>query len=65
MKVLKTDELITMIDIPAWNQVSFYHAINHKGNWLGTFLDKFGWTKKNLLERDLNLRPPDWRAVFR
>ena len=22
----------------------------------------FGWTKKNLLERDLNLRPPDWRA---
>ena len=25
-------------------------------------LDKFGWTKKNWLERDLNLRPPDWRA---
>ena len=22
----------------------------------------FGWTKKNLLERDLNLQPPDWRA---
>ena len=22
----------------------------------------FGWTKTNLLERDLNLRPPDWRA---
>ena len=22
----------------------------------------FGWTKKNLLERDSNLRPPDWRA---
>ena len=22
----------------------------------------FGWTKKNLPERDLNLRPPDWRA---
>ena len=22
----------------------------------------FGWTKKNWLERDLNLRPPDWRA---
>ena len=22
----------------------------------------FGWTMKNLLERDLNLRPPDWRA---
>ena len=22
----------------------------------------FVWTKKNLLERDLNLRPPDWRA---
>ena len=21
-----------------------------------------GWTKKNWLERDLNLRPPDWRA---
>ena len=39
-----------------------YHVINHKGNWLGTFLDKFGWTKKNLLDRDLNLRPPDWRA---
>ena len=26
------------------------------------YLFKFGWTKKNLLERDLNLRPPDWRA---
>ena len=25
-------------------------------------LDKFGWTKKKWLERDLNLRPPDWRA---
>ena len=23
---------------------------------------KFGWTKKDLRERDLNLRPPDWRA---
>ena len=23
---------------------------------------EFGWTKKNLLERDSNLRPPDWRA---
>ena len=22
----------------------------------------FGWTKKNVRERDLNLRPPDWRA---
>ena len=22
----------------------------------------FGWTKENWLERDLNLRPPDWRA---
>ena len=22
----------------------------------------FGWTKKNVLEQDLNLRPPDWRA---
>ena len=22
----------------------------------------YGWTKKNWLERDLNLRPPDWRA---
>ena len=22
----------------------------------------FGWTKKKLLERDLNLRPPDWHA---
>ena len=39
-----------------------HHAINHKGNWLGTSLDKFGWIKKNWLERDLNLRPPDWRA---
>ena len=38
------------------------HIMNHKGNWLGTFLDKFWWTKKNLRERDLNLRPPDWRA---
>ena len=26
------------------------------------FLINFGWTKKNLLEQDLNLRPPDWRA---
>ena len=26
-------------------------------------LDKFGWTKKNLLERDLNLRPPDLQEV--
>ena len=25
-------------------------------------LKHFGWTKTNLLERDLNLRPPDWRA---
>ena len=25
-------------------------------------VDEFGWTKKKLLERDLNLRPPDWRA---
>ena len=40
----------------------FNHLINHKGNWLGTSLDKFGWTKINLLERDLNLRPSDWRA---
>ena len=38
-------------------------VMNHKGNWLGTFLKiNFGWTKKNLVERDLNLRPPDWRA---
>ena len=39
--------------------------MNHKGNWLGTYIFlkiNFGWTKKNLLERDLNLRPPDWRA---
>ena len=26
------------------------------------YLNKFGWTKKNWLERDLNLQPPDWRA---
>ena len=26
------------------------------------FKINFGWTKKNLLERDLNLRPRDWRA---
>ena len=48
-----------------WRDMTFfykYHAINHKGNWLGKFLDKFGWTKKNWLERDLNLRPPDWRV---
>ena len=32
-----------------------------KTDWV-QILDKFGWTKKNLLERDLNLRPPDWRA---
>ena len=37
--------------------------MNHKGNWLGTFLDKFWMNKyKNLLEQDLKLRPPDWRA---
>ena len=40
-----------------------YHVINHKGNWLGTFLDTFLMNKQKLLERDLNLRPPDWRAV--
>ena len=28
---------------------------------IGIYLS-FGWTKTNLLERDLNLRPPDWRA---
>ena len=40
-----------------------YHVINHKRNWLGnTFLDKFGWTRKDLLERNFNLRLPDWRA---
>ena len=39
-----------------------FHAINHKGNWLGTFLDKFGWTRNIFSERDLNPRPPDWRA---
>ena len=44
-----------------WLKIDF-HVINHTGNWLGTFLDKFGWTKKNWLERDLNLRPPDWSA---
>ena len=38
-------------------------AINHKGNWLGTFLDKFGWTKKNLLERDLNLYQLSYLAL--
>ena len=26
------------------------------------YVHTFGWTKKNLLERGLNLRPPDWRA---
>ena len=26
------------------------------------FLKSFWWTKTNLLERDLNLRPPAWRA---
>ena len=26
------------------------------------FFIKFGWTKTNLLERDLNLRPLDWRT---
>ena len=41
-----------------------YHAINHKGNYLGTLLDKFGWTKTNLRERDLNLRPTDWRGLY-
>ena len=29
---------------------------------LTKFKHKFGWTKNNLLEQDLNLRPPDWRA---
>ena len=29
---------------------------------LTPLLVKFGWTKKNLLEPDVNLRPPDWRA---
>ena len=27
------------------------------------FWINFGWTKKNWLERDMNLRPPHWRAV--
>ena len=36
------------------------HVINHEGNCLGTFLDTFWINKRNILERDLNLRLPDW-----
>ena len=43
------------------NHIHKYHVMNHKGNRLGTFLDKF-WMNKEKFERDLNLRPPDWRA---
>ena len=39
-----------------------YHVITTRNTDWVQILDKFGWTKKNLLERDLNLRPPDWRA---
>ena len=38
-----------------------YHVINHKGNWVHFLKVNFGWTMPNLLERDLNLWPPDWR----
>ena len=45
-----------------------YRVINHKGNWLGTFLDTF-WVNKEKFtraERDLNLRPfglTCWRST--
>ena len=46
--------------LPFWEfDIIIIIIIIIKGNWLGAFLDKFGWTKKNLLEQDLNLRPPD------
>ena len=31
-------------------------------NETATWIKNFGWAKKNLRERDLNLRPPDWCA---
>ncbi len=37
-------------------------VINYKGNWLGKIEIKLGWTKKNWLEQDLNLWPPDKRS---
>ena len=51
-------------------QMGSYHSGVITGFWKFLFfnnftnpnLDKFGWTKKKILERDLNLRPPDWRA---
>ena len=36
--------------------------LKHQIAKFALFTNKFGWTKKNLLERDLNLQPPDWRA---
>ena len=46
-----------------FDYLGIYNVINHKGNWLGTFLDKFWMNKERLtIERDLNLWPPDWRA---
>ena len=34
-----------------------YHVINHKGNWLGTLLDKFRMNKEKITRAALNLRP--------
>ena len=36
--------------------------MNHKGSWLGTYLDTFWMNREKLSRADLNLRPPDWRT---
>ena len=40
----------------------FENVVEADADQLHKELYKFGWTKKNLLEQDSNLRPPDWRA---
>ena len=44
-------------------QLRISHGITANSLTIVIFIiAKFGWTKKNWLGRDLNLRPPDWRA---
>ena len=47
--------------VPFNSSMLCYFVKKRETYWV-QILDKFGWTKKNWLERDLNLRPPDWRA---
>ena len=64
-----TNLIISSASQNSWYLYSYlisFCVITRTSTWLCFFYllswINFGWTKKNWLERHLNLQPPDWRA---